>query len=136
MDENLLNETVTIVLKDRQYHIGKLTLRQVLQLSKFLTKALILNQKRMKQLKEVPAEGSTNVDDIVTVLDVLGDDDAVKFFSIILQEADLKFLDQALDFNSTLMIITAICEVNDFQSIKKNFQKLIGLINQPSKDQA
>jgi hypothetical protein len=136
MSEILLNETVEIKLKDRKYNIGKLTLKQVLQLSKFLTKALIANKNKMVQLKERSVGSSTNADDIMTILDILEENDVVRFFSIILKENDHSWLEENLGLEETIEIITALCECNNFESIKKNFQKLIGLLNQPKQDQA
>ena len=134
MNEDLINESVVVKIKDRKYVIGKLTLKQVLQLSKFLTKSLLANKNKMDQLKDQTKKSSTNAEDILTIIDILDDLDVIRFFSIILKEPDQEWLESALGLDNTLEIITALCECNNFESIKKNFQKLTDLLNQPKRD--
>jgi hypothetical protein len=87
----------------------------------------------MAQLKERTKDSPTNADDVMIILDLLEESDVVRFFGIILKEDDHKWLANALGLKETLEIVTALCECNDFEDIQRNFQKLIGLFNQPNK---
>ncbi len=132
-NDALVPEKKKIQISDRTYEIGKLTLKQVIELARIISGALLSSKAKMKELQS--KESDSNAQDIINILDLLATDDVVRIFSILLKENDLKFVENELDFNKSLEVILALCEHNKFEDVKKNFQSIIDLITPKKKDQ-
>jgi hypothetical protein len=91
MNDVLIPEKEQVIIADRKYSIGELSLKQFLQISKFLARTVLSSQKKLKELKERTAGSESNIDDIMTILDLLEEKDLYQFIGILLNENDTDF---------------------------------------------
>ncbi len=127
MDENkvLVPECQKIKLGAKNYEIGKLSLKQAISLSRFVAKTVLSSQSKLKELKEKTEGTKSNVEDLMSILDLISEKDTYELFSIILNENDLKFLALNLNLEKSTEILAILCEQNDFEPVKKNVQRII-----------
>ena len=124
--EILLNEKKEYVIADRKYYLGKLSISQFLKIIKFVTKTIITSQKRINQLKEVSQNNETIKEDVLTIFELLDNDEVIQFFSIVLNETDLEFLNQNLSIDKALEIIDIELDFNIdlIENSKKKFNQI------------
>lgn len=126
MDEKnvLIQEYVDYSVKDRIYKIGKLKLKQYIRLTKLLSETISGNKEKLSELKE-NTQNTTNQGDILTLLQMLDENDSYKAISILLDEQDKKFIEDNIGLNELSEIIAIVCECNKFDDIKKNIQRIV-----------
>lgn len=120
----LVPETKTIKVKDRSYKIGKLSFKQSLSLSRFIAKTILSNREKLTEFAAKSDKSTSNPEDIMNIINLLDDDDLFYFISILLKEDDIAFLNDNLGLENVIEIVTAICEYNDFEKIKKNIGQI------------
>jgi len=127
--EILIQEKEQVIIADRKYYIGELSLKQFLIIGKLLARTIISSQKKLKELKERSAGNETNTADIITMLELLDDKDLYRFIGCILNEDDFDFLEKNCGIIQTTNIIALLCEHNDIDILKKNISRIMGAIN-------
>lgn len=129
----LVPNKVEIKIHDRIYEVGTLTLNQIIKLGKLLGQVLMSSQEKLKQLAEQSKESKSNAQDLINILDLLNEKDTAKFFSIVLNEKDIEFLEKELLLDTTFEIVAVLCEHNKFNRVKKNFQRINNALKQSEK---
>lgn len=132
----LVPDKTSIMIGDRKYFIGKLSLKQVIVLSKMISKTLLLNIKRFSAYKEkfVGIE-TTNAQDIYNMMELLDETEIIQLFGILLKEEDTKYLEDNLNLITTTDIIVKFLEANDWIIVKKNFQTISKMFQQEKKEE-
>jgi hypothetical protein len=133
MTDVLIPEKEQVIIADRKYSIGELSLKQFLQISKFLARTVLSSQKKLKELKERTAGSESNIDDIMTILDLLEEKDLYQFIGILLNENDTDFIEKNITVTKSTDIIAIICEHNKLDILKKNIQRVIQAVNPTEK---
>ena len=124
-NEIIVPDTQSLKIGHKYYYIGKLSLKQTILLSRFIAKTILSSQGKLKALKEKTEGSKTEVEDIMSILDLLEEKDIFQLFGILLKEDDLSYLETNLDLNRSLEIIAIVCEQNSFESVKKNVMRII-----------
>lgn len=137
MDEQkiLIPEKVEIKIYDKSYKVGALTLNQILKLGKLLATTLFSSKSKLQALSEKAKENRSNAEDLMSILDLLEEDDIASLFSIILKEDDKEFIKANLPFDKAIEIIAVLCEYNKFDGVKKNFKKILDALQSVPKDE-
>lgn len=118
----LIPEKVSVLIGARKYFIGKLSLKQVITLSKLITKTLFLNTQKFAAYREkLAGKETTNAEDIYNMMELLNEAEIIQLFGVLLKEEDLKYLEDNLDFTTTTEIVLKFLETNDWVLVKKNF---------------
>lgn len=117
----LFEEKELITINGKEFYIGKLTLSQTWKIAKFLTEIFFSSQQKVKEYQEKIKNSDSNIQDFMTIFDMIGDENALKFYQILLNENDINFLKNHLDFTKSIEIINILFKYNDPEVIKKNF---------------
>jgi hypothetical protein len=132
----LVPDKTPIMIGDRKYFIGKLSLKQVIVLSKMISKTLLLNIKRFSAYKDKLANvETTNAQDIYNMMELLDETEIIQLFGILLKEEDTKYLEDNLDLITTTDIIVKFLEANEWIIVKKNFQTISKMFQQEKKEE-
>ena len=123
--EILLPEKKEIVVGTRKYCIGRLSLKQGFRLSKFIANTVLVSQDKLKIIADKTKDSKSNVSDIMTILDLLTEEEGAKFYAIILCEEDTEYILQHLDLVKGLEIIADVVEFN--KDLKKNILRIMNL---------
>ena len=121
MVNTLVLEFETISVKDRKYKVGKLSIRQILRLTKFIAIFVnSLNAETKKQLKE----GKSEVSDLLLFFEHLDETQLSKVIGIFINEDDTEFIKQnidenVIDTNFLLDIARIVCEKTDIKGLLK-----------------
>ena len=105
---------------DRTYLVGKLSLKQIILLTRFITKTILASKEKLKKLGDNAQSNKTNTEDLLTIISLLEDKECYELFSILLNENDLTFLEKNLGLEDSTEIVAVICETNKFDRVKKN----------------
>lgn len=119
--ENILIPiTKDIMIDGCTYQISKLTLGQTLKLSKLIFRTIIVNNTKLKVLTKTTKNSTSNTEDLLAILDLLDEKDIVELFSILLKKKIT-----SIDLDASLELIAIVCELNDFDKVKKKFQRIL-----------
>jgi hypothetical protein len=131
----LVEKTTQITIAEKSYHIGKLSFKQIIELSRFFVSIA-------GKLKDGVVLADNNIADFIFLIQALENEEGEveKLFSILLKESDVVFIKMHVlsDFELCTDIIAAICEHNDFGKMFANFHKAAesmkkaGPVSQPS----
>lgn len=124
-EEVLIPEKDPVTIGDKVYYIGELSLKQFMQITKFITRTILSSQKKLKELKEKTDSNTSNVEDIISILDLLDDKDVYIFMGILLNENNISFIENKLTLAKSTEIIAIICEHNNIDFVKKNIQRIL-----------
>lgn len=125
----LIPKKENIKIANRKYKLGAITLKQAILFGQFMVKNIISKREKFKEFTEKTKDSDSNEQDILTMLEVINPQDSYKLFSILLNENDLKFLEDNLGLDTSIEIIAILCEYNNFEKVKKNFQRIIKVLN-------
>lgn len=126
MDEAtiLVPDAKTVKVGDKDYTLKKLTLLQIIKVGKLLSKAVLTSRDKLKQLKEDTKDSTSNTDDMLSMLQLLEEEDVIVLFGIILAEKNPEVLKAKLTFEVAVEIVTIVAEQNGIEGIKQNFSRL------------
>jgi len=124
----LIPEVQEIRVGVKTYHVGGLSLKQTILLGRFMANMLIRKQEQLSKLQKKFSGDGSNVDDVMSILDILEQEEIYKLFSIILNEDDLQYIEDNFDLTRSLEIIAIICEQNDFGQVKKNVLRIMAAV--------
>ena len=121
MVDTLILEFETIKIKDREYKVGKLSIKQILRLSKFV--ALFVNSfnaETKKQLKE----GKSDVSDLLLFFEHLDEKQLAKVIGIFINEDDTGFItdcinENVIDPDFLLELARIVCEKTKIKDLLK-----------------
>lgn len=130
MDEHeiLVPTTKIISIGDKQYIISKLTLLQIIKIGKLLSRTILSSQAKIRKIQESTKDSSSNAGDLMTIIDLLEEDDLICLFCLILTEHNTEFIKTNLTFDTSVEIIRIVAEQNGIEGIKNNFFRLGELI--------
>ncbi len=113
----LIPETSCITVASRTYQIGKLSVRQFVEMSRFFVDIA-------GKLKNGVLSTDNNVADFIFLIQALDESDVARLFAILLKEPDAAFVAARVvtDMELCSDIIAAVCRHNDFGKIFGNFQ--------------
>jgi len=134
--EILVPKENIIKVGGREYRIGKLSLKQGILLSRFIARTILSSQEKLQAFAKKTENSKSNVEDIMTLTELLNPEDLFEFYGILLNENDRGFLLENLDLEVGSEIIALVFENNDIEKIKKNIQRImaiISLLNQKNK---
>jgi len=123
--EVLIPKGETVNIGDRQYKIGKLSLKQSILFSRFIVRTVLSSQDKLREFEKRTKESESNIEDIMTLVDLINPEDLFELYGILLKENDRGFLLANLDLEIGSEIIALVCENNNFEKIKKNFQRIM-----------
>ena len=126
----LVPETKEIVIGDRKYQVGRLSLAQEFKIGRFFSKAIFTSQDKLKSIKENTEKGTSNTDDVIGILELLDEEDVCKLFSVILKENDIDFLKSNINLPIIIEIVANVLENYKIDSVKKNIQRIMDYISQ------
>jgi hypothetical protein len=116
----LVEKTTQITIAGKPYHIGKLSFKQIIELSRFFVSIA-------GKLKNGVALADNNIADFIFLIQALENEEGEveKLFSILLKEPDIDFIKKHVTENFELCtdIVAAVCEHNDFKKMFANFHK-------------
>lgn len=139
MDEihNLIPEEKLICIKDREYKIKKLSIKQVLLLTKFIFNNIYQNKEKFAVFSTRISEqnNQNNLQDVLVLLDLLEEQQIYMLLGILLNEVDLKFIEQNIDFDLGVDIVKNLVELNNKNNIKKNIQRIMELLSEKKQEQ-
>ena len=115
--------TKDVIVNGKTYQISKLTLGQILKLSSFMFRIVVADKAKLKVLSETTKDNKSNVEDLLALLDLLNEKDVAELASILLKEKI-----KSIAFDDSLELIAVVCELNDFNKVKKNFQRIINAL--------
>lgn len=122
--ENILVPvTKDVIINGRTYQISKLTLGQILKLSKLIFRTIITSKDKLKQLSDTTKNNKSNAEDLLAILDLLDEKDIAELTSILLKEKV-----ESIDFDDSLELVAIVCELNNFSKVKKNFQRILDVL--------
>lgn len=116
---------IKLTIKGEEITIGKLTLKQVIKLTKLLGKIFSAYSEQIKQIR---TEGTTNQQDVLELFNLIDEQEVAEIISVIINK-DVEFcLD--IDFKALTDIIAGVIELNyaDFEGILKNFQRISSIL--------
>lgn len=120
--ENLVPERIKVVVGEKSYSIGGLSIKQTIQLTKEIIKVIArLGTADLSKLQE----GESNLEDMLALFDFLSENEVAKIVGIMLKEDDQAFLKKKLTLEVITEILAVICEKNDFGKILKNVQRMV-----------
>ena len=134
--EILVPKENIIKVGGREYRIGKLSLKQGILLSRFIARTILSSQEKLQAFAKKTENSKSNVEDIMTLTELLNPEDLFEFYGILLNENDRGFLLENLDLEVGSEIIAVICENNNFERIKKNFQRIKKAIGGERKEES
>lgn len=128
--QNLIPDEKIITIQDRQYKIKKLSIKQVLLLTKFIFNNIYNNKEKFSVFSSRISEqnNKNNLQDILVMLDLLDEEQIYYLIGVLINETDKKFIEDNVDFDLCVNIITDLIEVNQKSNIKKNLQKVFQLM--------
>ena len=126
----LIPDTKEIIVGDRKYQVGRLSLSQEFKIGRFFSKTILSSQEKLKSIKERTEKGATNTDDVLGILELLDEEDICKLFSVILKEDDIVFLKSNINLPIIVEIVANVLENYKIDSVKKNIQRIMSLVSQ------
>jgi hypothetical protein len=119
----ILPKTEEIQIADRSYKIGTLSLKQILDLSRWFVQIA-------PQIKESVMSADTNIGALLNIVQAVDEKDSVGLFCIFLKELDRKFVEDNVTGNGVIasQILRVICEANDFGKLLENFIQTVAMI--------
>lgn len=128
--DNLVPEGIKVVVGEKSYSIGGLSIRQTIQLIKEVVRVIVrLGDADLTKLQS----GETNMEDLLIFFDFLNEDEVAKIIGIMLDEEDGLFLKKNLILETITEILAAVCEKNDIEKILKNVQRMVKAVQQQRK---
>jgi len=124
----LVPDKKEVVIGDRKYQVGRLSLTQEFKIGRFFSKTILSSQEKLKSIKENTEKGTSNTDDILGILELLNEDEVCRLFSIILKEDDIEFLKSNINMPIIIEIIADILENYNIDGVKKNIQRIGSLL--------
>lgn len=114
----LIEKKTPIVVVGKTFDIGKLSLKQFVEMSRFFVDI-------SGKLKNGVLSAENNVADFIFLIQALEEKDVAVLFSILLKEPDQAFVmaNVVSDFELCSDIIAAVCDHNDFGKIFGNFHR-------------
>jgi len=126
----LVPETKEVIIGDRKYQVGRLSLTQEFKIGRFFSKTILSSQEKLKSIKENTEKGTSNTDDILGILELLNEDEICKLFSVILKEDDIEFLKSNINLPIIIEIVADLLENYKIDSVKKNVQRIMDYVSQ------
>jgi len=126
----LVPDKKEVVIGDRKYQVGRLSLTQEFKIGRFFSKTILSSQEKLKSIKESTEKGATNTDDVLGILELLNEDEICKLFSVILKEDDTEFLKSNINLPIIVEIVATVLENYKIDSVKKNIQRIMALVSQ------
>ena len=126
----LVPETKEVIIGDRKYQVGRLSLTQEFKIGRFFSKTILSSQEKLKSIKENTEKGTSNTDDILGILELLNEDEICKLFSVILNEDDIEFLKSNINLPIIIEIVADLLENYKIDSVKKNVQRIMDYVSQ------
>ena len=126
----LVPETKEVIIGDRKYQVGRLSLTQEFKIGRFFSKTILSSQEKLKSIKENTEKGTSNADDILGILELLNEDEICKLFSVILKEDDIEFLKSNINLPIIIEIVADLLENYKIDSVKKNVQRIMDYVSQ------
>lgn len=122
----LIPEIREIKIADRVYHLQKISIFDGIKLLRFISDVLIKNQERFKAFQDRTKESSSNIQDMMVLVELLEQDEFYKLLGLILKEKDAEFLKCNLDFGSASEVVAIFSEINEgqIQQVKKNYERI------------
>ena len=124
----LVPDKKEVIIGDRKYQVGRLSLSQEFKIGRFFSKTILTSQEKLKSIKENTEKGTSNTDDILGILELLNEDEVCRLFSIILKEDDIEFLKSNINMPIIIEIIADILENYNIDGVKKNIQRIGSLL--------
>jgi len=125
----LVPDTKEIVIGDKKYQLGRLSLAQEFKIGRFFSKTIVSSQDKLKSIKENTEKGASNTDDILGILELLNEDEVCKLFSVILKEDDTEFLKSNINLPIIVEIVATVLENYNINSVKKNIQRIMDYVS-------
>ena len=132
----LVPKVINIEVGDRNYEIGKLKLMQTIKITQLLAETILTSQEKLAELKKASDGSTSNLQDFMSMLGMLEEQNVIKLFSILLNEPDLVFLKKNLELENTSEIVAIIFENNNIDILKKNYQRITKAMAKEKKAQA
>jgi len=126
----LVPGTKEVIIGDRKYQVGRLSLTQEFKIGRFFSKTILSSQEKLKSIKENTEKGTSNADDILGILELLNEDEICKLFSVILKEDDIEFLKSNINLPIIIEIVADLLENYKIDSVKKNVQRIMDYVSQ------
>jgi hypothetical protein len=123
-NEILVPKKTSIVISDRTYQLGKISLKQAILFSRFIAANILSKHAKLQELKAKTKDSTSNAQDLMSIVELLDPQEVYKLFSILLIEDDLAFLESNLDLDTSVEIIAIFCEHNNFDKVKKNVKRI------------
>ena len=128
-EEILVPETKEVIIGDRKYQVGRLSLSQEFKIGRLFSITILTSQEKLKSIKESTEKGTSNADDILGILELLNEDEICKLFSVILKEDDTEFLKSNINLPIIVEIVATVLENYNIESVKKNIQRIMALVS-------
>lgn len=139
LTQNLIPEEKIIAVKDRQYKIKKLSIKQVLLLTKYIFSNIYQNKDKFAVFtaRVSDKENKNNLQDALLLLELLEEQQIYSFIGILINEDDLKFIEENIgnDFDLCVSIVADVVEVNQKSNLKKNIQKIMSMLTEQISEQ-
>ena len=115
------NDFTDVIVNEKTFKIGKLKTITFLKLVKFIGKTISKYSKEVKTMEL----GKSNAQDFMEFVELFDETELVEFESIILNHNDKEFCKE-IAIEELIDIISAICEHNNFDKLKKKVQRVAG----------
>jgi len=126
----LIPKRKSITVGDRQYQIGKLSIFQQVEMVRFFTENIVSSQEKLAEIAKKTKGSTSNMEDLMSIVTLLKPSQINRFFAIILDEKDEKYIGDHLDIlEEGTEIIATVCESIDIEKVKKNIQRVIKAFN-------
>lgn len=123
--KTLVPDSGKVSLDGKMYNIRGLSLKQALLLFREIAKIItLMGQADLSKLQE----GSSNLEDLLVLFEMLDDKQIAKIISIVLNENDEEFVRKNLTLELVTDILALVCQYNDFGKMVKNAQRIAGAV--------
>lgn len=127
--EILIPKEYEVKIGDRTYQIKRLGITSTIRLTRFVKNAISENAEKIAKLKAGSTGDMSDFDDIMNVIEAIGDEPAYKLFSMMIGEDDDKYLNgDNFGIGEMTNILKIFLTLNDIASVKKNVMEITKVI--------
>lgn len=120
----LLPDKIPIQIKGKKYLLGKLTIAQIIRLTKELVGIIV---KMSEQDKSALMKGNTNFDDILAFFGFINEEQLARVLGIVLREEDYTLL-VGIELEELSEMVLAFVKKNDIGKIWGNVQQVAKIV--------
>ena len=122
----LIPEEETIRIKDRSYKVKKLSVVQIIKLTRHIVSVVFGFSSKAKEGLE---KGTSNIQDVLNIFDHLTERQVAEVIGIVVNESDVDFIEKEGDPVVFTNVLASLFENNNFGEIWGNVQRVMKAVS-------